>query len=246
MSLSNPNANGHPNPSSRWFEWSGQDGVISYYDKEEKKQVFVTLPFTFILMDELSAIKGWHIGSDSGIYSNEVRNISEHVLTVKTFKKEVLAEGLYKEIKERIKFIGAHFTANLYVAFKRDNGVLDIGIIRFKGAALGSWMEFRKNNRYQMYKDKAIRIEGFTEGKKGAITYRMPKFSMTAMASTTIEAAIELDRTLQVYFNGYFSRKQEQSQPVVTATGTDVDTSFDPDVYAGIAEDFITDDDIPF
>lgn len=246
MSRSNPNENGAPNPAARWFEWNGEGGTVRYYDKEQKQNVDVGSDFTFILLDELGSVRGWHEPSKSGIYSNEVRDTRQDVLIVKAFKGGTLAEGLYKDIKDRVNTVGGQFNANCYIAFKNGGGELAIGAIRFKGAALGAWMEFRKEHRSELY-DKAVRIHGFTEGKKGRITYRMPVLAVTELTKSTNDAAVALDKQLQAYLAGYL-KKNKAAQ--VEQAGQHLR---DEDVMQGGAFEepphpasTITDDDIPF
>lgn len=249
MSLSNPHENGRPNPATRWFEWNGEHGTISYYDKDAKKSVEVAMPFTFILLDELGSVRGWHDASSSGIYSNEVKDTRQDTLIVKAFKGGTLVEGLYRNIKDRINTLGGSFHANCYIAFKGEAGELLIGVIRFKGASLGAWMDFRKDNRKDFYK-KAIKMDGFTEGKKGRITFRVPKLSMLDISSESIALAVELDKTLQEFLSGYLSRtKQDQTELAATKRDTaNVEEDTDqPPIEAYPEADFVADDsDIPF
>jgi hypothetical protein len=217
MSLSNPHEKGQPNPSTRWFEWNGEQGTINYYDKEAKQNVGVALPFTFILLDELAGVRGWHDASASGIYSNEVKDTRQDALIVKAFKGGTLVEGIYRDIKDRVNSLGGSFTTNCYLAFKNEHSELHIGALRFKGAALAGWMEFRKQHRSEFY-NKAVKIDGFTEGKKGRIVYRIPKFAMSEISPETIAQAVELDKALQEFLKGYLSRnKKEQTESVSQA-----------------------------
>src|SRR3990167_9486263 len=137
MSRSNPGANGAANPAVRWFEWNGEHGVVRYYDKDAKKNVDVGSEFRFVLLDERGSVRGWHDPSQSGIYSNEVKDTRQDVLVVKAFKGGPLAEGFYKDIKDRVNAVGGQFNANCYIAFRNGDGALTIGSLRFKGAALG-------------------------------------------------------------------------------------------------------------
>lgn len=244
MSRSNPSVNA-PNPAVRWFEWNGETGVVRYYDKDAKKNVDVALPFTFLLLDELASVRGWHEASESGIYSNEVRDTTKDLLVVKSFKGGILAEGYYKAIKDRVNTQGGQYVANCYVAVKLDAG-LTLCSFRFKGAALGAWMEFRKANRGSLY-ERAVRIVGFTEGKKGRVVFRVPTFELRDVSRDTNEQAITLDKTLQTYLDGYLQRKtHDQAAPV---NGDTAEESGDHDFTD---EDFpdqrreLTDDDIPF
>lgn len=217
MSRSNPNVNA-PNPAVRWFEWNGEHGNVRYYDKPEQKNVDVPLPFTFLLLDELASVRGWHEASESGIYSNEVRDTTKDVLVVKTFKGGTLAEGYYKVIKDRVNTQGGKFNANCYIAAKVD-GVLSICSLRFKGAALASWMEFRKAHRSALY-EQAVRITGKTEGKKGRVVFNVPTFDLADVTPETNKQATALDIILQAWMDGYLKRKtRDQADAPSDAAG---------------------------
>lgn len=242
MSRSNPNVNA-PNPSVRWFEWNGEHGTIRYYDKGTKKNVDVPLPFKFLLLDELASVGGWHEASQSAIYSNEVRDTRTDTMLVKAFKGGTLAEGLYKDIKDRVnaRTVGGHFVANCYIAFKHD-GALAIGSLRFKGSALGAWMEFRKANRSFLY-NNAIDITGYTEGKKGRIVFRVPTFNTREVSADTNTAAVALDKELQGWLADYFKRRTNDQTEAPSESGSSYafDQGDDP-----VQQEPLTDDDIPF
>lgn len=237
MSRSNPHVNA-PNPAVRWFEWNGEHGKVRYYDRDAKQNVDVPLPFKFLLLDELASVRGWHDASDSGIYSNEVKDTRTDVLLVKSFKGGTLVEGLYKDIKDRANALGGHFVACCYIAFKCGDA-LAIGSLRFKGAALGSWMEFRKAHRGDLYK-KAIDITGYTEGQKGRVVYRMPTFGMRDVSEASNAQAVALDQEFQEWLESYLSRRtNDQAEPTAT------DDSNEPErEYQASAS--LDDVDIPF
>jgi hypothetical protein len=239
MSRSNPSANA-PNPAVRWFEWNGEQGTIRYYDKDAKQNVDVPLPFTFLLLDEVARVGGWHDASESGIYSNEVKDTRTDLLVVKAFKGGTLAEGLYKDIKDRINTLGGQFVTNCYIGFKNGDGRLAIGSLRFKGAALGAWMEFRKANRSALY-DKAVSVVAFEEGKKGRIVFRVPTFEIKAIGEDSNRQAVDLDKELQAWMKGYFSRKTNDQSEAQRDTHDDYSESGE-DVHSQP----LTDDDIPF
>jgi hypothetical protein len=234
VSRSNPHESA-PNPAVRWFEWSGEHGRIRYYDKTAQMSIDVPLPFTFLLLDELASVRGWHDASESGIYSNEVRDTTKQVLVVKTFKGETLAEGYYKAIKDKVNGQGGRYVANCYIAAKVDD-VLSVCSLRFKGAALGAWMEFRKAHRGKLF-DSAVRIHGFTEGKKGRITFRMPSCELYGVTPETQVDALALDKTLQAWLDGYFSRRTHDQ-----AEAPQPDSLSAEDAYS----EPLTDNDIPF
>lgn len=217
MSRSNPSDN-QPNPCTRWFEWAGgsDTGLVRFYDKEAKSNRTCDMPFTFIVLDELSTVRGWHEPSESGIYANEVRDTRQEVMLVRSFKGGELANGLYAAIRDRVGNVGGYYQASIYIAYK-DGDALKIGNIGFAGAALQSWMEFRKAHRTEIYK-QAVQVVGYTEGKKGSVVYRVPKFALKAIGEVTETQAIELDRELQEYLKGYLSRTREDQVRQAAAT----------------------------
>src|SRR5689334_4796048 len=145
MSRSNP-TDGVRNPATRWFTWAGggDQGYVEWYDKDSKENRKVDGAFTFLLLDELSTVKGWHEASESSIYANEVRDLRQEALIVKSFKGGELVSGIYGAIKDTVSARGGHYHGSLYIAY-RDGEELKIGNLGLKGAALSAWMEFKKS-----------------------------------------------------------------------------------------------------
>lgn len=210
MSRSNP-TDGSPNPSTRWFEWHGAksgDG-IRYYDKEKKQNVKIGEKFAFLLLDELAVIKGWHEASESGIFSNEVRDTRNETFVVRSFKGGELAVGFYAGIRDRVAAHGGHFVASLYIAYK-DGSEYKLGNLQLKGAALSAWMEFKKANRKAIY-EQAIAIKGHTEGKKGSVVYQSPVFAVMPASEEANNIAKALDAELQTYLETYFKKPRTEA-----------------------------------
>lgn len=225
MSRSNP-TDAARNPSTRWFEFaSGADGgFVRYYDKETEKQIELGDAenggtFTFILLDELATVKGWHDPSESSIFANEVRDTRQDTFVVRSFKGGELASGLYSQIKDRIVAVGGHFVASCYIAYK-DGADLRIGNIRFKGAALSAWMDFKKQcptkkdttgKSVKAYYVDAVKIVGFDQQKKGGTTFRVPKFSLAPLSEDTNKQALGLDAELQAFLSDYLKRPRAEA-----------------------------------
>lgn len=252
MSRSNP-TDGARNPSTRWFEWAGGDdgGFVRWYDKDAKQHVKVDGPFTFLLLDELATVKGWHEPSESSIYANEVRDLRQDALVVKSFKGGELATGLYTSIKDRIVAKGGHYHASVYVAYK-EGDELRIGNLGLKGAALGAWMEFKKaaptkkdanGKNLKAYFVDAVMVHGFVEAKKGGTTYRVPKFALKAVGESTNLQALALDAELQTFFTEYLKRPRAEAVKPPETSG-DVDDDPPPPANRGAFDDMA--DDIPF
>lgn len=255
MSRSNP-TDGARNPSTRWFEWAGGDdgGHVRWYDKDTKETVKIDGPFTFLLLDELSTVKGWHDPSESGIFSNEVRDTRQDVLVVRSFKGGELASGVYTSIRDRIKAQGGHYCASLYLAFK-EGEALRIGNLNLKGAAAGAWMEFKRaapakkdanGKSLRAYFVDAIKIASFEQLKKGATVYRVPTFTFATVTDATNQQAAALDVELQAFLTDYLKRpKAEAVKPPENgnAAPEEQEPQPGPDAARRLAE---MEDDIPF
>ena len=225
MSRSNPSTH-ISHPCTRWFEWKGEQGKIQYYDKNSKANVDVGNDFKFILLDQLSVVKGWHEPSESGITSNEVRDTKAETMVVRAFKGGLLAEGFYAQIRDRVKASGGRFNATLYIAYKDGPDLtLKLGALQIKGAALNAWVEFVKKNRDDLYK-KGIYIKGSTEGKKGSVTFQVPNFRLIETNDATNAQAVELDKVLQEYLTNYFKRTRiEQVAQAPAPVGEEIQNS---------------------
>lgn len=219
MSRSNPTVN-ISHPASRWIEWNGAKGTLRYFDKEinnpanpDKKGANVTIqqPFAFLVLDELAAVRGWHKPSKSNITSNEVRDTREQPFLVRSFKGGPIANGLYAQIKEKIAFAGGYYQSNVYIGFKNASGVLDLAVLQLNGAALKSWMDFRKKAGKSLY-EKAVFINGSTKGQTGDVEFHMPIFGQKDVTPPVEEAAIKLDaEVLQPYLKEYFAKGVTQA-----------------------------------
>jgi hypothetical protein len=195
------------NPAEKFFQWSGSEGKIKYYDKETKENVFVDTPFTFLVLDKLITITGYSDEDESGFWSNEIRNVKRDVLTVRT-KKGIRQEGFYDEVKH---LNGAKFAQSVYIAYYDEKKKLTLGNFKFNGCAVSSWIEFCKGR--DVYSG-AIKIIDSQEDKKGATTYFSPVFEAKPdVSEQTEEAARELDRILQEYLTKYFAMRGETNEP---------------------------------
>ena len=236
MSRSNP-TEGARNPSTRWFEWAGgaDGGFVRWYDKEKKEHVKVEGAFVFLLLDELSTVKGWHEGSESAIYANEVRDLRQEVLVVRSFEGGELASGLYGAIRDRVSAIGGHYCTSIYLAYKESDG-LKLGNLSLKGAALSAWMDFKRNaptkkdasgKSVKGYFTDAVKIGDFQQAKKGGTTYRVPVFSLAPVSEGTNQQAVALDLELQAFLADYFKRPKSEAVKTIAQTETQKGNRFE-------------------
>lgn len=240
MSRSNPNLENN-NPATRFFEWSGSEGKIKYYDKVNKENVFVGLPFTFLVLDQLNTITGYSDTDQSGFWSNEVRDLNVAPLTVKT-KAGIKKVALYADLADILNQ-GAKYAKSIYIAFHDQDGHLEIGNFKASGSSIGAWIDYCKE--HDPY-DGAITIKSAAEATKGANTYFIPHIvHHNGLTKETENKAMELDIHLQKYLKNYLQKPHDFTR---THTGTDNEFNQEepPMPEEPPTEPDLPDDDIPF
>lgn len=207
----NPNQTTAPNPAKRFYEWKGSKGCFTYYDKETKENIEAPADFSFIVLDELSTIKGFNQQTQLSLYSNEVRNLKTQKLIVKYHKGNELIDGYYNDIKEFVKAKGGKYCKSVYIAIK-DGNKLSIANIQFTGSGFDGWMRFVEKNRNELYTG-IVQLTGTVQEKNGATIYQVPTFAIRPISPVTDQAAGTLQKELETYLEEYFKRA---GQPEVT------------------------------
>lgn len=211
------------NPATRFIEFKSEAGVFQYYDKEKKENIKLEYPLEFIVLDQLSTVKGYDDKSQSGIYSNEIKSMKE-MLHVRSFKGGSIIKGLYPEIKETLKASDIRYVKSLYVMI---NG--EIQNIQLKGAAFSEWLDYTKKTPLQQFK---FIVKETEKRKKGKINYQVPKFECVMISKEEYEKAMELDKQLQKYLVQYQVKQNEEvhtelEQEVVKEEVKKEETKFD-------------------
>lgn len=175
------------NPASKFLEWKSNEKKFSYYDKGEKKQVFVELPLKFAFIEHYHTVKGFNDSEQSGVYSNEVYSIANEKMKVKTFSGVEISDGLYSENKTKIKAAGGNYYRSIY-GVTPDGNLINISL---KGSCIGGisnkkslskkecqgYSDFYNKNS-NLISSKWVEIKGFSEGKSGTINYSIPNFEI--------------------------------------------------------------------
>ena len=192
------------NPSTKFLDWKSNDKCFEYYDKEKQEKVSVPLPFKFLVLDELHTIKGWNDASSSGIFSNEVKFISKEVMTVKPFKGNEIAKGLYKDIKEKIVAAGGHYVKSIYIMLEDGS----LANLQLKGSAVQKWGEFTQKTRNRL-PDEWVQVTKAIEGKKGAVKFFTPDFSFErSISDAEAVQADEAFNILETYLKAYLVKDE--------------------------------------
>tara|TARA_R110002153_G_scaffold51460_7_gene144736 strand:- start:7703 stop:8437 length:735 start_codon:yes stop_codon:yes gene_type:complete len=185
------------NPCKKFLKFSGEK--VSYYDKEAKENVPVPLPFKFIALIDLKAISGFDEAHNCGIFSNEIQNLGQQFMKVRSFKGGDIACGLYSDIKDKAKAAGGRFTCSVY-------GLLDGELVnlQLRGAALSGWIDKQPGTKFELGK--------FTKGKKGSVSYSIPTFSPAAFDDDDEKklARETLDDLMTNYLQPYWAKNQEE------------------------------------
>ena len=193
MSRSRPTS-GSANPAVRTLEWKGGAGHWRYWDKAASA-VVTQDAIRFAVLDELSSISGFAESYGNSGYSNEVHSTKREPLEVKVFtgkgQTKTVATGLYDDIKGDIP-AGLKYTKVIYAL---DLDTKETVRLLLTGAALSAWIDSEIDKRGGIVQD------GVTEGKKGAVKYKMPVFREAEMEDGDEALALEADKVLQAYLD---------------------------------------------
>ena len=199
------------NPATKFIDWKSRDKDFEYYDKEKQEKVKIPLPFKFLVLEELHTVKGWNDATESGIFSNEVKYISKEEMTVKPFKGNVIAKGLYKDIKVDVKAAGGHYTKSIYIV--TTDGLLCN--LQLKGSVVQAWGEFTQKTRTRLT-DEWVTVKTAKQEKKGSVTYSVPEFLFDGFLSKAeVKKADAVFDVLENYLNTYLKREPVENIEVI-------------------------------
>jgi hypothetical protein len=215
MSLSEPKLT---NPATKFIEFKGDTGEFFYYDKLKEQKVQLQMPLYFIVLDELSSIKGFNEQLKVGIYSNEVRYIKDETLNVRSFKGGIQIIGKYQDIKDAALRDGGKYCKSVYVMLITGtevelvnfqlHGASFSGTTDEKGCRSG-WINKKVNT--DQY---GVVVKETETGKRGAVTFQAPIFEtgwkLTDRQDVYVKA-VEMDKTLQKYLKTYMNAQVEKT-----------------------------------
>jgi hypothetical protein len=233
------------NPATKFIEWKSNDKCFSYYDKEiaeslkgsdaevikEKANVQIALPFKFLVLDELSFVKGWSDALSGNIISNEVKFISKETIVAKCYHKNIkgdsvtteIAKGLYKDIKEQIVTAGAKYHKSVYVMLEDGS----LANIKFKGACVGKWADFTQKSKSRLA-DEWVIVAKAEDGKKGAVKFSTPGFAFhSSLIDIEADLADDAFNILESYLKTYLAK----AEPAIVE---EEDDDFEPTVDDGL------------
>lgn len=202
--------NENPNPATLFLQWKSEQKKFAYYDKEKEANQFVDIPFSFLVLDILQTVKGYHKALDCGIYSNEIKNISEDSLNVKAFSNNTeIAKGLWSDIKADVDVVGGKYCQSIY-AMTKGGKLINIAL---QGASLGEWFEFTKKSKSRL-SDEWVTVGGYGEGKNGSVTYSFPTFEFSgSLDEDSSKVADGCFDVFEAYIKKYLKADEKSNEP---------------------------------
>jgi len=212
MSLSNPKLS---NPAVKFIEFNGSTGTFHYYDKEKEEKVTLGMPFYFIVLDELSCIKGYSQRLGSGVYSNEVKYVKDEILTVRSFKGGFQIIGKYQDVKDAALREGGKYCKSVYAMLM--GATPELVNFQFHGASfsgasdnsISGWIN-KKFNTEQC----GVKVAETEPGQIGAVKFLSPVFENGWKLSTrpdVLAKATEMDKQLQSFLKSYMVSQIEKN-----------------------------------
>ncbi len=195
------------NPTSKFLEWKSNQKCFSFYNKEIKDNEQVKLPLTFLVLEEYHTVKGFSDKDQTGIYANEVLQIGNEEMEVKTFKGRLIAKGLYKDIKGMVNTAGGNYYKSIYAVTKEG----ELINLSFKGACVSKWTNLTDKGAWKRLKDEWVTIEDAENHKKGMVKYSTPNFKFsTSLSDFEFDMVKQKASELQEYMGKYFAKKPVQ------------------------------------
>lgn len=193
------------NPTSKFLEWKSNNKSFSFYNKELKQNEEVKLPLTFLVLEEYHTIKGFSDADQTGIYSNEILQISAEQFEVKTFKGRIISKGTYSDIKGSVNAAGGNYHKSIY-AVTKEGDLINISI---KGAAVSKWSQFTEKGAWKRLTNEWVTIEDAEDHKKGMVAYSTPNFKFnTSLTDYEFKIVEARANELEFYMDGYLAKDE--------------------------------------
>ena len=190
------------NPATKFLSWKSEHQKFSYYDKTTGQNVFLEMPVKFLALARFKTVKGWNQKREGAIIANEVKSLKDEFV-VNFYKKgdrQEIARGKWSDIKETVEMWNGRYTESVY-AMLPDGELVNL---QLQGASLSTWFEFQKNQTHRFF-NEFVHVEGYKEGKTGAVTFTYPVFGFGGkLTSAQEKLAEEADDLLSRYEASYF------------------------------------------
>lgn len=227
------------NPAKARLEWRGdiEKGFFSFYVKDEGNQKIETLKFA--VLAERHAVGGYSEKHGTGLFSNEIDNISEEELIVKKFfngEQQELFRGIYKETESDRAVHQASYQKVVYAVILECDQIKTGTIVRLvlSGCSASAWFNLSTEQ-----KQGAIVLSGTEQKKKGKNDYLEPVFD-----SVKIERGSEEDDIAESAYDKVEAYINGKAEPKSNASREPAADDLPPEAQDDLPPE--DDDDIPF
>lgn len=207
MSLSNPSVK---NPAVKFIEFKGESGIFQYFDKEIGKNIPLSFPIFFIVLDELHTVRGFNQRLKAGVFSNEIRSIKNDIMNVRVFKSDIKLVGVWDSIKDEVNRIQGHYSKSVYAALIKSRTDVELVNFQMHGASRSPWFEFKGDKQ-----KFGISIYETIDDNSGTVSFKRPVFKSIKISEDVMKKAIELDKQLQLYLKQYFIQKIDETSETI-------------------------------
>lgn len=160
-------------PSLSWA--NRKNDKFQAWNRDKQVEEEIKLPESFIIVAEWRSVKGF-LWDKWGVRSNEVYSFAKEPLTIRSNNGEILYEGLWSQIKDKVKSVGLKLTKNIH--YVDPDKTDELRTLCIKWAWLKSWLEtFADDNRFAAA-SHLVCFKEVKNGKTWSIKYTYPVFSI--------------------------------------------------------------------
>ena len=159
-------------PVTNFLKWSNSNGAFNDYDKQTKETSLKKMPLKFLVLANYISIGGFDEASNSGYWSNEIKDTRTETLFVRN-GNGLFKQGLYADIKADLAVVKCKYTEALYVML--EDGTL--GHIKLSGTNSRLWFSFKAIAKTKLSKNWTV-FSDAKVAKKGSITWSEPTISI--------------------------------------------------------------------
>lgn len=204
-------------PANIILRWRAKDGVFRLTDLFRSESMDIHPPLSFIVLDELQAIRGFSVKYNASIYSNMCRGNEPGYFKVRVGAgggNDFPINGQWGVIKDKVKAEGGRWVKVIYALMKVKVGEMAlqetrIVKIELSGLALANYMQNIKNPYVGV-----VAVDGVNEVVKNQKFY-VPKFATKIIngkyKDEIEEIAKQKDVLLQSYLNDYFKNITQEN-----------------------------------
>lgn len=216
MSASNPNkGSGKAGVVKKRYEWNGEQGYFVFWNKETGQKEIVEKLIGIVLDPDVACIGGFSDALNAGLYSNYFSDTRKDIITVRnSATKRIVAggHGLYANIKDTLKALGAEFTKAIMLYDPQKDEIFAVHLAK---SAFQEYLEFEKQNggAHSVVLKVMLLKKNPNAKTKGRITYFVPAFSVTDSKNQEYSRkAVEKDVELQKWLiEGYTADDSDES-----------------------------------